>query len=145
MQHALRWLLEPIAWAIAPLERRMGPLQPPCTFIYGSRDWMDATGGERACETLRAQDNPRARGVKHAGEVLYVEDAGHHPYLDQTDAFNAVLLDVLAWCMRPEGAATGAGTGGTDAANAAARLSQDHSLRRQTSTLEEIEQGFADV
>ena len=105
LQFALRWLLSPFAWAVAPLEHRMpGHLRPPVTYIYGIKDWMDPSAGERICQSLKkaraaaaaANGGASTTGGAHDCEVLYIRNAGHHCYLERPQAFNNMLLEVVA-------------------------------------------------
>ena len=99
----------------------------------GTNDWMDSAAALRICDTLRAQEAPAAQGVKHANEVLYVQNAGHFPFLEKPSAFDAVLLDVLAWCLGPE----------QGAADAAAKQSGD--AEEQPRSAEDIRAAFIEV
>jgi cardiolipin-specific phospholipase len=52
----------------------------PVTFIYGTHDWMDFRGA------LTVVDK-----IKNGCKIVLIENAGHHLYLDNPEAFNASL------------------------------------------------------
>ena len=91
-EHALRYILEPFAFAKDPLEHRMSNLQTPVSFIYGSQDWMDPLAADRLLERIREN---RGSLVEGDLERLTTECAGHYPYLDQPGMF---LKDLMAVC-----------------------------------------------
>jgi pimeloyl-ACP methyl ester carboxylesterase len=113
LQFALRWLLQPLAWAAAPMEHRVGGLKPPVTFIYGENDWMDAEGGKRVCERLKAEQahaaptngaaaaNGSAKEVPHRNSVLFIEKTGHFPFMEKPAVFDELLLDVIGHTLGP--------------------------------------------
>jgi len=68
-------LLAPGAFARFPLCDRMNGLKMPVSFVYGSTDWMDASGGLVACENMRKAGNDSVG-------TYVVSGAGHHVYLD---------------------------------------------------------------
>lgn len=67
-----------------PLAERLGELQCPTLWLYGSHDWMDVAGGKEAVRRLKA------RGLK--AEISTLEDSGHHLYLDNEPAFSKAVL-----------------------------------------------------
>lgn len=81
-------ILAPGAFAHYPLADRIAPIKIPVSFLYGSNDWMDVQGGHSACEHLREAGNTDT-GVR------IIERAGHHLYLDNPDAANEALLDII--------------------------------------------------
>ncbi|KAI8900731.1 Alpha/Beta hydrolase protein [Globomyces pollinis-pini] len=83
-EYALARLLLPGAWPRKPLHPRLPNLKMPTTFIYGDIDWMNH---EYALKAVPDMKTP----VK----VVVVENAGHHLYLDNPDAFNQSVLNEL--------------------------------------------------
>lgn len=91
-EHALRYILEPFAFAKDPLEHRMSKVQTPISFIYGSQDWMDPLAADRLIDRIR--ENRRST-VEGDLQRLTTECAGHYPYLDQPGIF---LKDLMSAC-----------------------------------------------
>lgn len=91
-EYALRYILEPFAFAKDPLEHRMSNLQVPISFIYGSQDWMDPLAADRVIERIRQNRSPLIDGDL---KRLTTEWAGHYPYLDQPGVF---LKDLMTAC-----------------------------------------------
>ena len=61
------------------------PQMPPITMLYGSRDWM-------------WHDSVTALAAKHGPQRLqlqFVPQAGHHLYLDNADACNALVVQAM--------------------------------------------------
>ncbi|KAJ7228902.1 alpha/beta-hydrolase [Mycena pura] len=87
-EYSISHLLAPGAHARMPLVDRIAPLRVPITFVYGDHDWMDPEGGEQAVENLRKAGNGQARSY-------IVNNAGHHVYLDNYKAVNALILKEL--------------------------------------------------
>lgn len=91
-EYCLAHLLAPFGFARLPMVNRVAALPKtlPVTFIYGERgiDWMDEDGGHESVKRLAAAGNPHARCVS-------VVHAGHHVYLDNPKAFDALLSRVL--------------------------------------------------
>ncbi|TEB35399.1 abhydrolase domain-containing protein 4 [Coprinellus micaceus] len=87
-EYCISHLLEPGAHARMPLVDRVGALKIPITFVYGDHDWMDPLGGMQSVEALRQAGNGE-------GKMYIVNNAGHHLYLDNPDAVNALLLKEL--------------------------------------------------
>jgi pimeloyl-ACP methyl ester carboxylesterase len=88
-EFALKYLLDPFAMARNPLIRRIPLLKvPQVTFLYGSNDWMDSTGGldtKRFCEEIDSPTTPKI-------EVYEVSNAGHLLMLDNYEEFNAGVV-----------------------------------------------------
>lgn len=103
LQFALRKLLQPFAWAHAPMENRLSDLKPPVTFIYGENDWMDPHAAERICEILQAgqsaAESPSSGSIPHRNKVLYIEGTGHFAFMEKPEVFNALLLETIAHCL----------------------------------------------
>lgn len=57
-------------------------------WLYGDKDWMNMRGGEYCVEKLKKLESKDA-------ELLVVENAGHHIYLDNPEKFNAITVDFL--------------------------------------------------
>ncbi|KAF6266374.1 Alpha/Beta hydrolase protein [Scenedesmus sp. NREL 46B-D3] len=88
-EYALRHILAPGAWAHAPLQERLADLKVPVTVIYGEHDWMQPAAGQALAAKL---DQIRPRKVASDHRVEIVPDSGHFVFLEQPQAFNAVLL-----------------------------------------------------
>lgn len=86
-----RLLTTPFLIAKQPLLHRIPKLQvPSVSFIYGSHDWMDFTGGLKT--QLRAEELREQLGRESAAPtvgVYRVNQAGHLVMLDNWEAFNA--------------------------------------------------------
>ena len=86
-EYALNKILTVFAMGKRPTVRRIPLLKVPhVTFLYGSRDWMDSSGGlsvERACYRI-----PKSPSV----EVYQIPNAGHLLMLENWSAFNAGLV-----------------------------------------------------
>jgi cardiolipin-specific phospholipase len=67
---------------------RIGRVKVPVTFIYGDNDWMDVDGGHASVKALQKAGNDHA-------SVHVVAGAGHHVYLDNPEATNAILTDAI--------------------------------------------------
>lgn len=63
---------------------RIHGLEMPVTFIYGTHDWMDFRGA------LSVVDK-----IKSGCKITLIENAGHHLYLDNPDAFNDILVNEI--------------------------------------------------
>jgi cardiolipin-specific phospholipase len=63
---------------------RIHDLKMPVTFIYGTNDWMDFRGA------LTVVDK-----IKSDCKIVLIDNAGHHLYLDNPDAFNSSLVDEI--------------------------------------------------
>ncbi|KAJ2933657.1 hypothetical protein H1R20_g3423, partial [Candolleomyces eurysporus] len=87
-EYCISHLLEPGAHARMPLVDRVGELKIPVTFVYGDHDWMDPLGGMQSVEQLRQAGNGE-------GKMYIVNNAGHHLYLDNPEAVNALLVKEL--------------------------------------------------
>ncbi|KAG7698471.1 hypothetical protein KL933_003475 [Ogataea haglerorum] len=86
-EYMLNYMLAPGGIPRNPLLRRIHNLNCDSVWYYGSHDWMDKMGGVSACKTLRA------KGLR--ADMKIVEDSGHHIYLDNLAAFNALVADEL--------------------------------------------------
>ncbi|KXS09185.1 alpha/beta-hydrolase [Gonapodya prolifera JEL478] len=80
-EYALGSILLPGAFAKRPLADRLAGLKVPCTFVYGSHDWMDYR------HALGVADS-----IPGLVKIVRVPEAGHHLYLDNPPAFNEVIL-----------------------------------------------------
>jgi hypothetical protein len=85
---ASKFLTAPYLLAKRPLVDRIPRLRvPSVTFLYGSHDWMDSTGGLQS--QLRSDDR-RRRGEEAPEIGVYrVDRAGHLLMLDNYQEFNA--------------------------------------------------------
>ena len=87
-EFALKYLLDPFGMARNPLMRRIPLLKvPQVTFLYGSDDWMDSSGGldtQKFCEQM---DSPTPKI-----DVYEVSNAGHLLMLDNYEEFNAGVV-----------------------------------------------------
>ena len=63
---------------------RIHNLEMPVTFIYGTHDWVDFRGA------LTVVDK-----IKNGCKIVLIENAGHHLYLDNPEAFNASLISEI--------------------------------------------------
>ncbi|XP_054763918.2 1-acylglycerol-3-phosphate O-acyltransferase ABHD5-like [Lytechinus pictus] len=72
-----------VGWARNPLEDRIGelPAHIPISMIYGSRSWMDFTGG-----SLVKQLRPNSRV-----DVRIIKGADHHVYADKSGQLNELI------------------------------------------------------
>lgn len=87
-EYALNYILAPGAHARWPLAERAKDIPCETVWVYGQNDWMDVAGGVDAVTEIR----------KHTGMAAplhVVEDAGHHIYLDNPEAFNKLVIEVM--------------------------------------------------
>lgn len=80
-EHSLSTLLESGAYAREPLVDKLPRVSVPTMFMYGTRDWIDWAGGDAVRKTMPAET-----------ELVRVENAGHHLYYDNPDAFGAHVV-----------------------------------------------------
>lgn len=64
-------ILAPSVFARLPLVHRIPALKIPVTFVYGSHDWMDPSGGDASIKAMRKAGNKE-------GRIYLVPGAGHH-------------------------------------------------------------------
>jgi cardiolipin-specific phospholipase len=78
-------VLAPGAYAHSPLQLRLNHLNKNMNicFIYGQYDWMDYRAAVPICQAI----GPRAH-------LFLVDDAGHQLYLENTDAFNRLIVHI---------------------------------------------------
>ncbi|AOW06407.1 Alpha/Beta hydrolase protein [Yarrowia lipolytica] len=89
---ALTRLLKPVALARMPLLDRLDKIKCPTMWMYGEKDWMNAEAGAEATQTL----NRNASNENNTQSVFkLVKRAGHHIYLDNTRAFNSLIVDFM--------------------------------------------------
>jgi cardiolipin-specific phospholipase len=90
-EFALKFLLNPFAMARNPLIRRIPLLKvPQVTFLYGSNDWMDSSGGldtKKFCEQITDSQSTTPKI-----DVYEVSNAGHLLMLDNYEEFNAGVV-----------------------------------------------------
>lgn len=55
-------------------------------WLYGDKDWMNSKGGEYIFKKISEKNDTIT-------EFKVVENAGHHIYLDNPQAFNTLVLD----------------------------------------------------
>ncbi|KAG5646445.1 hypothetical protein DXG03_003495 [Asterophora parasitica] len=87
-EYCISHILAPGAHARLPLVDRISELKIPITFVYGDNDWMDPEGGQQSVENLRQAGNGK-------GRMYIISHAGHHVYLDNVKAVNALLVKEL--------------------------------------------------
>ncbi len=93
-EYGLTRLLAPGALAYFPLSDRIqlfrNQLKCKTLWIYGDKDWMNKDAGAEVVEWINKKmgDDQKAR-------FEVVEEAGHHVYLDNPDAFNKLVLDFI--------------------------------------------------
>jgi cardiolipin-specific phospholipase len=89
-EFALKYLLDPFGMARNPLMRRIPLLKvPQVTFLYGSDDWMDSSGGLDTKKFCEQMDSP---SKKPKIDVYEVSNAGHLLMLDNYEEFNAGVV-----------------------------------------------------
>lgn len=90
-EYCINRLLNPTVLAKKPLVDRIPHLAVPnVSFLYGSSDWMDYSGGldtQSACEAQHRQGH-----VAPNVDVYGVRDAGHLLMLDNWEEFNAGVV-----------------------------------------------------
>jgi cardiolipin-specific phospholipase len=87
-EFALKYLLDPFGMARNPLMRRIPLLKvPQVTFLYGSDDWMDSSGGLDTKKFCEQMDSPTPKI-----DVYEVSNAGHLLMLDNYEEFNAGVV-----------------------------------------------------
>ena len=88
-EYCLSYILAPGAYARWPMTHRIHPVRDvPVSFIYGKHDWMDVESGREACRVLKEAGNTRT-------SCFVVPNAGHHVYLDNPKAHDALILRLL--------------------------------------------------
>ncbi|KLO12802.1 alpha/beta-hydrolase [Schizopora paradoxa] len=87
-EYCISHILAPFAVARMPLVDRIHEVKVPVAFVYGEHDWMDPLGGLQSIERLKAAGNDNAR-------IYVVDKAGHHVYLDNSEAVNDTLMKEL--------------------------------------------------
>ncbi|PQE31382.1 alpha beta hydrolase protein [Rutstroemia sp. NJR-2017a WRK4] len=113
-EYALPYILAPGAFARSPLIRRVHKLgrqtipstQPPqkehgypVLFMYGQHDWMDIAGGHAAVQAcneekekvLRSASKEEKELENGRAEVVIIQKAGHHLYLEGWEQFNEIM------------------------------------------------------
>jgi pimeloyl-ACP methyl ester carboxylesterase len=92
-ERSLSTVLESGAYARRPLMDKLPLLDSRLNvlFLYGDRDWMDASAGERVAEKMRAAGQPD-RDIR----IAKVSGAGHHLYFDNVDDFDAAVITACA-------------------------------------------------
>ena len=78
-----------VAWAQRPMLTRVETeldSSVPITFIYGADSWMDSSSGETTQE----------KRPSSYVEVHTLQEAGHHVYVDQVEAFNSLVNEVCS-------------------------------------------------
>mmetsp|Transcript_24758 Transcript_24758/g.28252 ORF Transcript_24758/g.28252 Transcript_24758/m.28252 type:complete len:342 (-) Transcript_24758:756-1781(-) len=80
-EYALGLILEPGAFARAPLITRIEDFEMPVALFYGDDDWMDPRGGELVLDK-----------IKQKGQLFLISNAGHHLYFDNPEEFTDAIL-----------------------------------------------------
>lgn len=89
-EYMLNYLLAPGANARHPLaDRGVHKLECDLLWVYGKEDWMDKYGGELCSEVINSY-----RG-REQSRVIEVDNSGHHVYLDNTSAFNSLVVEEM--------------------------------------------------
>lgn len=90
-EYMLNYLLAPGANARHPLvERGIEKLKCQLLWCYGEKDWMDKTGGEICSNIVNSYHHDPSRST-----TCVIDNAGHHLYLDNPEAFNQVVLNEM--------------------------------------------------
>jgi pimeloyl-ACP methyl ester carboxylesterase len=86
-EYCVNRLLTPFTYGIKPTQHRIPNLKvPSVSFLYGSNDWMDASGG---LQVQLATEEMQGRGERAPTvEVYRVNQAGHLLMLDNWQEFN---------------------------------------------------------
>ncbi|CEF67405.1 AT25873p [Strongyloides ratti] len=84
---AFKNMMSSFAWAKRPMIHRFENLDSnvPVTFIYGSKSWIDPASA------YEIQSNRS----KSYTDVIIINNAGHHVYVDNVTEFNDTIMDVL--------------------------------------------------
>jgi cardiolipin-specific phospholipase len=90
-EYCVNRLLTPFTYGIKPTQHRIPNLKvPSVSFLYGSHDWMDASGG---LQVQLATEEMQGRGERAPTvEVYRVNQAGHLLMLDNWQEFNNGLV-----------------------------------------------------
>ncbi|KAJ2901838.1 hypothetical protein GGI21_004636 [Coemansia aciculifera] len=80
---ALNDVLRPGAFARRPLVARMDNITVPTTFMYGSHDWVEYTGGSEIIRRIAGRVPTR---------MYTVPEAGHNMHIDNPEDFNRFLV-----------------------------------------------------
>jgi len=80
----LHCVLDVGAWARNPLIDRVHEIRSPTTFLYGSHDWMNPNAGKAAAARMTVP-----------ASVKVIPRADHHLYLDNPEAFNRAVVEVI--------------------------------------------------
>jgi pimeloyl-ACP methyl ester carboxylesterase len=91
-EHSLSTVLESGAYARRPLEDKLPNVRMSTLFLYGTRDWMDWTGGERVRKSMPVET-----------DLVRVEGAGHHLYYDNPEDFGKYVDAACAAARAREG------------------------------------------
>ncbi|KAJ2459872.1 hypothetical protein GGF42_001197 [Coemansia sp. RSA 2424] len=83
---ALGDILRPAAFARRPLVTRLADVKMPTTFMYGSHDWVEHTGG---LEVIR-----RIEG-RVPTQLYRVPNAGHNMHIDNPKDFNRFMVSEM--------------------------------------------------
>ncbi|KAJ2860542.1 hypothetical protein GGH94_005447 [Coemansia aciculifera] len=83
---ALGDILRPGAFARRPLVGRLSAISVPTTFMYGSHDWVEHTGGLEVIRRI---------GGRVATHLYRVPNAGHNMHIDNPADFNRFLVSEM--------------------------------------------------
>uniref|UniRef100_A0A060SWE7 ARAD1A03960p n=1 Tax=Blastobotrys adeninivorans TaxID=409370 RepID=A0A060SWE7_BLAAD len=87
-EYALNYLLAPGAQGRRPLAERAHLIPCDTSWVYGTEDWMDENGGHQACDNIRANTD-------HHCELITINGAGHHIYLDNPEDLNKAVKSFI--------------------------------------------------
>eukprot|EP01132_Coremiostelium_polycephalum_P003326 gene3326-4169_t len=76
----------PLGWAANPLFERLKKIDPSIdiTFIYGEHSWIDRSSGYLL-----------QREMKNIKDIIVIDNAGHHVYIDNIEHFHTSVLSSL--------------------------------------------------
>ncbi|KAJ2743311.1 hypothetical protein GGI20_003849 [Coemansia sp. BCRC 34301] len=83
---ALGDILRPGAFARRPLVTRLGAIEVPTSFMYGSHDWVEHTGGQEVIKRIAG---------RVATHLYRVPNAGHNMHIDNPDDFNRFMISEM--------------------------------------------------
>jgi pimeloyl-ACP methyl ester carboxylesterase len=84
-ESAFHSMMSGFGWAKNPMIKRIHEIRHdvPITLLYGSRSWVDSSGGEHV-----AKLRPNSYVQSHI-----INQAGHHIYADRAEEFNRLVVE----------------------------------------------------